>query len=79
MTAAGWPLTETAIDLRAEYESSGVKDVLEELDRDLAARLDGDLDDDFSRSVEIDLTRWRNRPAPQRALEAAVSPLRRWM
>jgi probable Rubsico expression protein CbbX len=27
--------TETAIDLRAEYESSGVKDVLEELDRDL--------------------------------------------
>ena len=27
--------TETAIDLKAEYESSGVKDVLEELDRDL--------------------------------------------
>ncbi len=26
---------ETAIDLKAEYESSGVKDVLEELDRDL--------------------------------------------
>jgi cardiolipin synthase len=53
--------------------------VLIALDRDLAARLDGDLDDDFSRSVEIDLTRWRNRSAPQRALEAAVSPLRRWM
>jgi len=27
--------TETAVDLKAEYESSGVKDVLEELDRDL--------------------------------------------
>ncbi|MEQ9609393.1 MAG: CbbX protein [Kiloniellaceae bacterium] len=27
--------SETAIDLKAEYESSGVKDVLEELDRDL--------------------------------------------
>jgi len=53
--------------------------VLIALDRDLAARLDADLDDDFSRSVEIDLTRWRNRSAPQRALEAAVSPLRRWM
>ncbi|WP_340120083.1 CbbX protein [Pelagibius sp. 7325] len=28
-------VSETAIDLKAEYESSGVKDVLEELDRDL--------------------------------------------
>ena len=27
--------TETAIDLKAEYESSGVKEILEELDRDL--------------------------------------------
>ncbi len=53
--------------------------VLIALDRDLVARLDADLDDDFSRSVEIDLTRWRNRSMPQRALETAVSPLRRWM
>jgi len=53
--------------------------VLIALDRDLAAILDSHLDDDFSRSVQIDLTRWRNRSLPQRALEKAVSPIRRWM
>jgi cardiolipin synthase len=53
--------------------------VLIALDRDLAAQLDADLDDDFSRSVEIDLTRWRERGVPQRALEKAVAPIRRWM
>jgi cardiolipin synthase len=53
--------------------------VLIALDRDLAARLDADLDDDFSRSVEIDLTRWRERGTAQRAMEKAVSPIRRWM
>ena len=49
------------------------------LDRDLTARLDADFDDDLTRSTEIDLTRWRNRSAPQRALERAVMPIRRWM
>jgi cardiolipin synthase len=53
--------------------------VLIALDRDLAARLDADLDDDFARSVEIDLTRWRKRGTAQRAMEKAVSPIRRWM
>jgi cardiolipin synthase len=53
--------------------------VLISLDRDIAARLDADLDEDFSRSVQIDLTRWRNRSRAQRALETAVTPLRRWM
>ena len=53
--------------------------VLIALDRDLTARLDANLDHDFSRSVEIDLTRWRNRSPSQRALEAAVRPIRRWM
>ena len=53
--------------------------VLIALDRDLAAILDSHLDDDFARSVQIDLTRWRNRSLPQRALEKAVSPIRRWM
>jgi cardiolipin synthase len=53
--------------------------VLIALDRDLAARLDADLDEDFERSVEIDLTRWRSRSPAQRALEKAVSPIRRWM
>jgi cardiolipin synthase A/B len=53
--------------------------VLIALDRDLAARLDADLDDDFARSVEIDLTRWRERSAAQRVLETAVAPIRRWM
>lgn len=53
--------------------------VLIALDRDLAATLDTHLDEDFERSVEIDLTRWRNRSAGQRAMEAAVRPIRRWM
>ena len=53
--------------------------VLIALDRDLTATLDAHLDDDFERSEEIDLTRWRNRSVRQRALEAAVSPIRRWM
>jgi hypothetical protein len=34
---------------------------------------------DFSRSIEIDLTRWRERSTAQRAMEKAVSPIRRWM
>lgn len=53
--------------------------VLIALDRELAATLDAHLDDDFSRSVQIDLTRWRNRSPAQRAMEKAVSPIRRWM
>jgi len=53
--------------------------VLIALDRDLTATLDAHLDEDFERSEEIDLTRWRNRSVRQRALEAAVSPIRRWM
>jgi cardiolipin synthase len=53
--------------------------VLIALDRDLTATLDAHLDEDFERSVEIDLTRWRNRSVTQRVQEKAVSPIRRWM
>lgn len=53
--------------------------VLIALDAELVARLDADLDEDFERSVAIDLTRWRHRSAPQRVLERAVTPIRRWM
>jgi len=53
--------------------------VLIALDRDLTATLDANLDDDFARSVEIDLTRWRNRSPAQRGLERVVKPIRRWM
>ncbi len=53
--------------------------VLIALDSELTATLDAHLDDDFTRSVEIDLTRWRNRSTGQRAMEAAVRPIRRWM
>ena len=53
--------------------------VLIALDPDLTAILDAHLDADFERSRAIDLTRWRNRSARQRALETAVSPIRRWM
>ena len=53
--------------------------VLIALDRDLVATLDAHLDDDFARSTQIDLTRWKDRSVGQRVLEAAVSPIRRWM
>jgi len=53
--------------------------VLIALDRDLTATFDAHLDEDFERSVEIDLTRWRNRSVAQRVQEKAVSPIRRWM
>ncbi|HEX6326328.1 MAG TPA: phospholipase D-like domain-containing protein [Jiangellaceae bacterium] len=35
--------------------------------------------EDLERSRAIDLTRWENRPARQRVLEAAVAPIRRWL
>jgi cardiolipin synthase A/B len=53
--------------------------VLIALDPDLTATLDANLDDDFARSVEIDLTRWRNRSTAQRVRETVVRPIRRWM
>ncbi len=53
--------------------------VLISLDRDLCATLDAHLDDDFTRSTEIDLSRWRGRSTGQRVMERAVSPIRRWM
>jgi cardiolipin synthase len=53
--------------------------VLVALDETLTATLDADLDDDFARSVPIDLDRWHNRSAPQRALEVATKPIRRWL
>jgi len=34
--------------------------------------------EDLSRSRQIDLTRWENRPRRQRALERAVVLVRRW-
>lgn len=49
------------------------------LDPDVTATLDEHLDDDLARSVEIDLHRWRNRSAAQRAAEVLVRPIRRWM
>ena len=53
--------------------------VLVLLDEEVTARLDADLDDDLTRSVEIDLQRWRERSVVQRALEATTAPIRRWM
>jgi cardiolipin synthase len=49
------------------------------LDNDLATTLDGHLDQDISRSEQIDLSRWRDRSRPQRILEAATTPIRRWL
>jgi cardiolipin synthase len=49
------------------------------MDADLVATLDEHLDADFERSEQIDLTRWRERSRPQRVLEAATTPIRRWL
>jgi cardiolipin synthase len=53
--------------------------VLIALDSDVVATLDDHLDADLSRSEQIDLTRWRDRSRPQRALESATKPIRRWL
>ncbi|GHF38257.1 phospholipase D-like domain-containing protein [Streptomyces griseosporeus] len=49
------------------------------LDETFTAALDRDYDADLRRSVEIDLARWRRRTAFQRAKEAAVTPIRRFL
>jgi cardiolipin synthase A/B len=53
--------------------------VLIALDTDLTATLDAHLDDDFTRSELIDLTRWEQRGVSQRAFEVATKPIRRWL
>ncbi|MGH8969272.1 MAG: phospholipase D-like domain-containing protein [Actinomycetes bacterium] len=53
--------------------------VLIALDGDVTATLDAHLDEDLARSEQIDLTRWQNRSRPQRALETATKPIRRWL
>jgi cardiolipin synthase len=53
--------------------------VLIALDRELAATLDDHLEQDLSRSEQIDLARWRDRSRPQRVLETATKPIRRWL
>jgi cardiolipin synthase len=53
--------------------------VLIALDREIAATLDDHLEQDLSRSEQIDLARWRERSRPQRVLETATKPIRRWL
>jgi len=53
--------------------------VLISLDPGVTKTLDEHLDGDFERSVEIDLTRWRERSNGQKALEVATKPIRRWL
>ncbi|KUN41210.1 cardiolipin synthase B [Streptomyces longwoodensis] len=49
------------------------------LDEEFTAVLDADYDADVERSVEMDLERWKRRPVRQRAKEAAVIPIRRFL
>ena len=49
------------------------------LDEVTSRILEEHFQEDLSRSEEIDLTRWRNRSLAQRALEAAIEPVRRWL
>ncbi|MFD5544244.1 phosphatidylserine/phosphatidylglycerophosphate/cardiolipin synthase family protein [Streptomyces sp. NPDC127079] len=49
------------------------------LDEEFTAALDRDYEADLRHSAEIDLTRWRRRALLQRAGEAAVTPVRRFL
>lgn len=49
------------------------------LDEDFTARLDGHFDEDLAVSERIQEGRWKRRSAPQRAWEAAVAPIRRFL
>ncbi len=49
------------------------------LDEDFTAGLDQDFDADLERSTAIDQARWKHRAALQRAREAAVLPIRRFL
>jgi cardiolipin synthase len=48
-------------------------------DSDITAVLDGHFETDLERSRPIDLQRWRDRSATQKALETAVQPVKRWL
>ncbi|MCS0637031.1 phospholipase D-like domain-containing protein [Streptomyces sp. LP05-1] len=49
------------------------------LDESFTGRLDADYDADLLRSEAVDPERWRRRPVLQRAGEAAVRPIRRFL
>lgn len=49
------------------------------LDETFTAALDRDYEADLQHSVDIELARWRRRPALQRVKEAAVTPIRRFL
>nr|WP_107047816.1 phospholipase D-like domain-containing protein [Streptomyces sp. NRRL B-3229] len=49
------------------------------LDETFTAALDQDYEADLEHSVAIELARWKRRPALQRAKEAAVTPIRRFL
>jgi cardiolipin synthase len=49
------------------------------LDETFTAALDADYERDLEHSVAIDLTRWKRRAALQRAKEAAITPIRRFL
>jgi cardiolipin synthase len=53
--------------------------VLAALDESFVEILDRDFDADLERSERIVAHRWEKRSVPQRALEAATKPIRRWM
>ena len=48
-------------------------------DETVTATLDKHFDEDLRRSEPIDLERWRNRSQPQKVMESAVQPVRRWL
>ncbi|GAB2942417.1 phosphatidylserine/phosphatidylglycerophosphate/cardiolipin synthase family protein [Streptomyces sp. NPDC059173] len=49
------------------------------LDRDFTAALDGHFEEDREKSVQIERGRWKRRDLLQRAREAAVVPIRRFL
>jgi len=45
----------------------------------VVARLAADFDEDLARAEQVTAQEWATRGLPQRALEAAVGPLRRFL
>ena len=49
------------------------------IEADVVDTLEKHFLEDLERSRKIDLERWENRPAHRRVIEAAVTPIRRWL
>ena len=49
------------------------------VDPDVVSVLDRHLDDDFTKSVELDPTRWAERSLPQKVVEKVTTVVDKWL